>query len=467
MITREKEVKEHHHEFTYVGDILRPTPSAPPLELSPPQYDEKDYQNSLAVVSRVKDMEAAGAQLTDKTIASLETMQSAAYVAKFKVSKPMPTLADQIGEQFKRYNIPLGLVNDLIQAREFIEEFLIDDSSSMEAVTDVPFAEASEYVKHKQGSNPNMTRWQEAEDRIHIAIDLISCVPTNGILMTSLNGRRIQLEQAGRTPEEFREYAHALVSAFFAAPPTGGTPSHAAVSARLKMAGPRSTMFVTDGEAQDAKFEQMLELFRDRANPARYPFVIATCTGNKKFSEEMEQIDKEAPFVAAIDDFKSESAQVLEKQGPGLQYSRGQWVLSHLVGAISQHYLDALDERMPITKYTLETVNGRKLTMAEYDLYFSQHPMVKAKLFSTKNKTIYPEFLRHGAVTANIVDMIKGRLGLREKDALQDQHILTYINQFGTTVATPARRGGLFSCVCGAPQGDDVTMKAAAAVKRV
>ena len=50
------------------------------------------------------------------------------------------------------------------------------------------------------------------------------------------------------------------------------------------------------------------------------------------------------------------------------------WLLSNLVAAINPHDLDALDENVPFTKYTLDSLLGVTTSYADYKYYFDCNP---------------------------------------------------------------------------------------------
>lgn len=61
-------------------------------------------------------------------------------------------------------------------------------------------------------------------------------------------------------------------------------------------------------------------------------------------------------------------------QGPAFPYTKGLWLLSNLVASISPDDLDALDESVPFSKYTLDNMLGRTHFPEEYRYYFDRNP---------------------------------------------------------------------------------------------
>jgi hypothetical protein len=102
-------------------------------------------------------------------------------------------------------------------------------------------------------------------------------------------------------------------------------------------------------------------------------------------------VEEAAPFTAEIDDYIAEKAEVLNDQGPAFPYTRGLWLVSQLVAAVNPHDLDAMDESLPFSKYTLDELLGRKHTDEEYKYYFDRNP--HSKMYGDK----YFDMLRvHG-----------------------------------------------------------------------
>ena len=111
----------------------------------------------------------------------------------------------------------------------------------------------------------------------------------------------------------------------------------------------------------------------------------------------MKDIEGIAPFCSECDDYYDEQAEVLKDQGKAFPYTRGFWLLSALVGAMNPDDLDALDEDVPLTKYTLDLLLGREHGANEYHYYFSNNP--HARHYQTK----YARFLNEPCVAAQIV----------------------------------------------------------------
>src|SRR5690606_1928730 len=95
---------------------------------------------------------------------------------------------------------------------------------------DVKISQATEYMRAKLQSTaaPFMTRWQEAEDRLHIMMDLLAYIPAE-ISLSFLNSKELfNVSHANTSPEEFAKAAHATINAVFTRnQPNNGTPLYA------------------------------------------------------------------------------------------------------------------------------------------------------------------------------------------------------------------------------------------------
>ncbi len=318
------------------------------------------------------------------TAASIEMLQDPELLDEFMspIVLDADAVVDKIGEEFAKYETPIGMINKLLTIRDRHLNFIIDDSGSMSWDSDVLLKDATPYVLRKRdpGATRVMTRWEEAEDRLHIMIDLLAYIPTKPIKISFLNSSHvIHLTRNDLTPDEFKNEAHLQITAAFTTPalakPTNGTPSYRALEhAFATTSEPSMHYFFTDGVPSDRSPEDVADLIITRKNADKNALTLISCTNTDSDTEWMKLVDGKAPFCAEVDDFGDEKEEVLKKQGPGLPYTRGLWILCQLAGPINPHDLDAMDETLPFTKSTLDNVLGRILTAKEYQYYFERNP---------------------------------------------------------------------------------------------
>ena len=77
-----------------------------------------------------------------------------------------------------------------------------------------------------------------------------------------------------------------------------------------------------------------------------------------------------APFCSESDDFRDEAREVQKDQGFGLPYSQGFHLICQLVAAMNPEDLDAMDESIPFTKFTLDNLLGVVHNEQTYRHYF-------------------------------------------------------------------------------------------------
>ena len=102
--------------------------------------------------------------------------------------------------------------------------------------------------------------------------------------------------------------------------------------------------------------------------------------------------------MSELDDYMDEREEVMGDQGAAFPFTKGFWLVSQLVAAINPDDLDAIDENVPFTKFSLDGVLGRKHTPEEYHYYFERNP--HAHLYVD----LYPRFLNDDVVSSAIVN---------------------------------------------------------------
>mmetsp|Transcript_6290 Transcript_6290/g.6575 ORF Transcript_6290/g.6575 Transcript_6290/m.6575 type:complete len:470 (-) Transcript_6290:98-1507(-) len=373
----------------------------------------------LAIVSSMDDVGAAtdaqatalgtSMQLAPSTIASLDIIQDDDYGSQFQAGTDGADLLEGLTNYFIQYEIPVGMLNKLMALQFYSLSFLIDDSGSMRAPTDTMMNEATIYLlRNGHTANPQqpMTRWQEAENRLHVMMDILAYIPTKQITITFFNAPNvISISRVGVTPEAFKATAHEqIIRAFSTIDVKYKTPTHRVLTKVFQEAAefPDPTMhyLFTDGVPSDQPIEAVASLILHRQFPERNPLTLMSCTNEDEEVEWMKQIESTAPYCAEIDDYQDEKREVIYDQGPAFPYTKGFWIISQLVAAINPDDLDAMDENLPFSKYTLDDMLGRKHTPEEYQFYFERNPHFKLYL------DLYPVFLNEERSSRSIVSQV-------------------------------------------------------------
>ena len=319
---------------------------------------------------------------TTNTMALMSSEEYTQYMGPPPENQQSKNLFDQLTDYFIVYEVPLGLINKLVELRHYRLNFLIDDSGSMQLSSDAPTSEATVYMPC-HGESRNMTRLEEEENRLHIFMDILAYIPTKGIQLYFMNTQRdISIDQHGKSPEAFKEEAHGIIREVFSNLSLGATPTYRLLTksfadAKKHSETPTAHYLLTDGCPSDRSEKEVGKLISRRENPERNPVTLLSCTNVDEECEWMKEIEEVAPFTSECDDFSDERNEVMKDQGVAFPYTKGYWLVSNLVAAMNPHDLDALDESVPLTKFTLDEVLGRTHSAAEYDYYFNRNPHAK------------------------------------------------------------------------------------------
>ena len=173
-----------------------------------------DNQQALPIFSSVDNFMETNLRAPKPLLRVFETVQAPQYVESFGAGQNFEGVSflDDLSSIFTQLEIPIGLMGHLIELRWFSLHFLIDDSGSMGSSSNLLRSMASPQMSGYSGST-YMTRWEEAQDRLHVLMDLLAYVPTQQIRLSFLNHPDIIcLQRQGRSPLDFKNYAHFTIS---------------------------------------------------------------------------------------------------------------------------------------------------------------------------------------------------------------------------------------------------------------
>lgn len=371
---------------------------------SPPSYSDS-MKDTLPVISSIEDQmavsEVTKLDAPKQFQETIATLNSDAYIKKFGADTKAidgTALLEGLSKLFNINEIPIGLMSKLVALQGATIHFKIDDSGSMKDPSNLLVQDVSAYMKDRVATwKTHTTRWEEAHDRLHILVDLLAYVPTGPIILSLfdhdddygnvIKGKRIVLERNGRSPEEFKAYAHETIYSIFNKTPNGDTPIFLNLSNMLDEArvargsSDARTMhyILSDGEpnGRAREIKQIKNLLLPKysnRNPALDPITFLGCSNDRRDYAWMHELEEIAPNVAALPDFRDERMEVLKDQGRAFPYTRGLWLLCNIAAAINPYDLDTMDQHMPFTKPTLENLLGHGLLEADYRHYFNCHP---------------------------------------------------------------------------------------------
>jgi hypothetical protein len=283
-----------------------------------------------------------------------------------KVGLSFQGMLEGLSALFVKYEIPMGLLNKLMLLSPYSEnnpdglhamEFLVDDSYSMRA-----------------GTSGN-TRFDEAKSGLKEMVEVLGHIPSPRIEIRFLNRKdKVELKRRGETPEIFIERAFQEIDAAFTALPDGSTPAKERLEESFA-AHPgerRARYFFCDGvpNGQDTAVEAIGNLLKNRRNPKGNPFTFFSCSDRLEDTEWMRTVEELADYCSEMDDYLAEFTEVLGDQGKKFPYNKGLYLIAKLVGAMDPCVLDAMDESVPFTKKTFDSITGYITSEADYRSYF-------------------------------------------------------------------------------------------------
>lgn len=319
--------------------------------------------NSLAVVTSLADADRGGFRLSDSSKSSIEIIvQDPDYSRSVGV---VPAEAIRLLNAYNEENaVPVGCLNMLMGLNESFSKayFLLDNSGSMEG-----------------------NRWKEQFNFLKDMICQSSYIPYPPIEIRALNpdsyGREIKLtlSRNGETPESFIEHALIQIKKLENLGPQGGTPLVGSLKKLFNDIGDKSALLYifSDGEPDKSTTSQTSEeiiqdLFCNRKNPMRTPTHLISCTEQDAKVQWMSNLEKLAPFTNETNDYETEKENVRMAQGDAFPYTLGLYKICRFIGALYPDTLDAIDDPIPFTRWTLSIILGREVSVEEYIDYFNR-----------------------------------------------------------------------------------------------
>jgi hypothetical protein len=252
------------------------------------------------------------------------------YVPSFPVMTPQESLMEKFRYLAGKYEIRLDFCEKLRQLEGFDITIICDDSGSM----NTPLAYSS--TGGSGAFAPRKTRYDELREYIGIAIEISSCLDSDGLDIYFLNKPPAH---GVRSLEE--------LSRVFTYPPSGSTPLVRTLQQVLHdkrgILGEKKQliMIATDGEPDEG-----VRAFKDtlaRRPPNTFISIIA-CTEDEGTMRYLNELDVIIPGLDVVDDYHSEVKEVKHYQGQDFVFTFGDYVVKTLLGPIDP-YFDELDEK--------------------------------------------------------------------------------------------------------------------------
>ena len=192
------------------------------------------------------------------------------------------------------------------------------------------------------------TRWDELKDFVKIILEVGTIFDPRGIDIYFLNRRPIYHVMNLNSVDEI-----------FQNPPRGYTPLVHVLKNIFQLPSTRRDhdkkvlVFVaTDGAPTDDcgninihELEHLM-IHERRAETTHVMFLV--CTDDKTCVDYLNRWDKDMINVDVTNDFKNERDTIRKCQGPNYHFSKGDYIVKALIGAIDQN-IDDLNERMTNT----------------------------------------------------------------------------------------------------------------------
>jgi hypothetical protein len=277
-----------------------------------------------------------------------------------KAGQTPGNIIDNLCAVFKRLEAPIGLTNKLMVLMAFDElEFIVDDSGSMDKM-----------------SNQTQTRFEEARCRLLELFDILAVVPKPAVRVHFLNRRDniVLQQQAAEQPAAFVQRAKVAIDAAFSMPPGGTTPILEKLITSFAAGAGRKVFryLLCDGVPDGGRsaIDQICALVCGRQAPASNPITFMSCSNVDEEVEWMKELESVATYAAEYDDYRTEAREVSDNQGLVLPFTHGFYVIGTLVAAMYPEDLDAMDESVPLTKFSYDNILGVTTTPQEYRHYW-------------------------------------------------------------------------------------------------
>ena len=238
-----------------------------------------------------------------------------------------------------RHSISPLFASKLRSLEAFDIVLVLDDSSAMAA-----------RLHPSAASTSALTRWDELRATVQLLVDLAATVDKDGVDLFFLN----------RPPAMRVAHASAVEDAF-APPPSGHAPIASTLERVMQVKGAGHVegkrlliVILSAGEPTDEDGRTdivRLSAVLDARPPTVWTSFVA-CTDDRDVLAYLNTWDRVKPRLDVTDDYASERAEVLQAQGVSFPFSRGDYLVKLLLGAVDPD-IDALDQ-----KPTKDTARG-------------------------------------------------------------------------------------------------------------
>ncbi|CAF3893340.1 unnamed protein product [Adineta steineri] len=295
-------------------------PETPPMSSNP--YRERNIsRGDSSEVSYIGEEESHRFHTSARPSIS-SSHQSVSYSTTLRVD-------ERLQKVILKYEIPKKFADRLHILAKYELIIVCDDSGSMETFVD----------------NSPRTRWDELREFVRIILEIGIIFDESGVDIYFLNREPILNVKNPETID------HA-----FAKSPYGYTPLVRTLKNIFQLPATRrgydkkALVFVaTDGASTDDEGNVNVDELKHLMNVERQvntTFVkFLICTDDRNCVDYLYDWDKTMKNVDVTDDFHTERKRVHQWQGTNFQFSKGEYIVKALIGAIDQK-MDDLDEKL-------------------------------------------------------------------------------------------------------------------------
>jgi len=374
----------------------------------------------ITVVSTVSDMVECDVAMTEDTRSAVEFLQGQDFLSRYygRATGPSDVLS-RLEALFAQYEVPVGMLTRLLSMafKETLGQVSLDDSGSMDTVM-------------TRGGSKGKTRWAVAMDRLRFLTRVFSILRLELRVRGLNNPAVVTVDQAGKSIDAVIQEWDELVTSIEMGGAGGLTASRAAlvsILAEQERSGRHTSIYVIfAGRPSDAIPAELGAMMLSRPDPAKTPITMIACTDVDADVEWVGAIEEQATaqgrlsFLAAMDDYETEAAEVLRDQGAffsGL-YTMGLYFICMLFAAQDPYGLDALDDDYPLTWGMLDGLLGRVTTEAEWQCYIDGYFSNPKRVDADGKSTLADLERKYGALRAKLKTKTQASADLPEVQLL-------------------------------------------------
>jgi len=341
---------------------------------------------TLAVVSNLNEILSlgSGTQQSSSLATSIEKMHSDPRFAA-QVGIPSPSILEQLGTVFAKWETPVGLLSKLLMLTEFDKiEIWVDSSGSIRKST------SAELGLFNKTGEP-ISRWEETKLRIFEMMEILVFLPFPPVEIRFLTDPKVvkinySLKDPNEPPAAFFQRVKAIIEDEMNFRPTGQTPALKCLTESFqnqqKIANDKKWIryFFTDGrpDGDDRAIRSIAELISNRFNPADNPITFLSVTDTPSDTAWCSEVEGSAPYCAEVSNHVIEIRQIRAAQGSAFPITKGFCIIAALIGALCPNDIDLLDEGIPLPKAVLDgDIQGYVCSEEEYEYYFKCFTMAQ------------------------------------------------------------------------------------------